>query len=155
MREAGKLPVDSALAQLPRWMAAISVTGALLLLVSGHARSSAGFALGALVAVVAYWWLYRALVAALDSGQARMPARAMAEMALRFPLMFGVVALVRWTGWLPFTAVIAGLLVPLAGALIECALLAGGILSDYRKQGAEPLAGPFEDCGLPPSQTHS
>jgi ATP synthase I chain len=155
MREAGKSPVDSALARLASWMAVVSVSGALLLLVSGHSRAAIGFALGAIVAMLAYGWLYRALSAALDSGQGRMTSRAMAELALRYPLMFGVVALVRWTGWLPFVAVIAGLLVPLAGALIECAILAGGILSDYRKQRAEPLAAPFEDCGLPPSQTQS
>jgi ATP synthase I chain len=155
MPEAAELRVDSALARLPRWMIAVSLLAALVLLVSGHARSAAGFAVGAIVAMLAYGWLYRALAAALDSGEGRLSGRATAELALRYPLMFGVAAIARWTGWLPFMAVIAGLLVPLASALIECTILAAGILSKYRKQGAARLAAPFEGCGLPPGQIQS
>jgi len=155
MPAAAEFRVDSALSRLPRWMAGVSLTGGFLLLLSGRARFAGGFAVGALVAVLAYWWLYRALAAALDSGEGRMPGRAMAELALRYPLMFGVVAVVRWTGWLPFTAVIAGLLVPLAGALIECAILAAGILGAYKKEGGAQLPPPYEGCGLPPGQIQS
>jgi len=40
-------------------------------------------------------------------------------------LLIGVVAFFYWTRWLSLSAVIAGLFVPLAGALIECLVLVG------------------------------
>jgi ATP synthase I chain len=120
--------LDSAAARLPRWMAAASVAGTLAALVSGHALWAGGFALGAGIAILAYWWLHQAVAFALDAGSGRPPSGTMTKLLIRYPLALGVVAFFYWTGWLNLSAVIAGLFVPLAGAIIECLILVGSSL---------------------------
>lgn len=52
----------------------------------------------------------------------------MAKLLIRYPLFVGVVLFFYLTGWLSLSAVIAGLFVPLAGALVECVVLVGSAL---------------------------
>jgi len=125
MLEISESLLDSAAARLPRWMAGLSVSGALGALVSGHARWGLGFGAGSCVAILAYRWLHRAVAAALDAGGGRPPSGTMTRLLIRYPLLIGVVAFFYWTRWLSLSAVIAGLFVPLAGALIECLVLVG------------------------------
>jgi ATP synthase I chain len=117
--------LDSAMARLPRWMAGVSVAGVLAASVAGHARWALGFGVGSCVAILAYRWLHRAVAAALDTGHGRPPSGTMTKLVIRYPLLVGVVAFFYWTGWLSLSAVIAGLFVPLAGALLECLILVG------------------------------
>jgi hypothetical protein len=117
--------LDSAAARLPRWMVGVSVAGMLTALATEHARWALGFGAGSGVAILAYRWLHRAVAAALDTGSGQPPNGTMTKLFIRYPLLLGVVAFFYWTGWLSLSAVITGLFVPLAGALIECLVLVG------------------------------
>jgi len=116
--------VDSMLARLPRWIAGVSAAAVIGSLLAGQVRFAAGLALGCGVALVGYWWLHRGILAAFDSGSARAPLGVYVRLALRYPVAIGAVLLFDRTGWLPARAVMAGLFAPLAGVLIECAVLA-------------------------------
>ena len=123
-----KVLLDSALGRLPLWIAGVSAAGVLGYVVGGQLRFAAGLGLGAGVGLLGYWWLYRGIQAALDSGRAQAPIGALLRLTLRYPLMAGAVLLFSRTGWLPARAVVLGLFAPLAGVLIECLLLAAQAL---------------------------
>jgi ATP synthase I chain len=120
--------LDSAAERLPRWMVGVSLAGMLTALASGHARWALGFGVGSCVAILAYRWLHRAVAAALNASNGPVPGGTMTKLFIRYPLLLGVVAFFDWTGWLSLSAVITGLFVPLAGALIECLVLVGSSL---------------------------
>ncbi len=133
--------LDSAVTRLPRWMVGVSVAGMLAALTRGHARWALGFGVGSCVAILAYRWLHRAVAAALDVGSARPPGGTMTKLLIRYPLLFGVVAFVYFTGWLSVSAVIAGLFVPLAGVLIECVVLVASAFLHGHASGSTQIAG--------------
>lgn len=112
-------------ARLPRWMTALAMICAVAALLDGYARVSAGFALGSALAILNYYWLHGAIATLFDAGNARLPRKATVKFALRYPLAFGAVYLFYRTGWLPFTAILAGLFVPVGGALIEAVFQLG------------------------------
>lgn len=116
--------IDSMLARLPRSIAGVSGAAVLACLLVGHVRFAAGLALGCAVALVGYWWLYRGIRAAFDSGNVRAPIGVFIRLALRYPVAIGAVLLFDRTGWLPAKAVMAGLFAPLMGVVIECVVLA-------------------------------
>jgi hypothetical protein len=126
--------IDSTLARLPRSIAGASVAAVLACLAAGNARFAAGLALGCGVALLGYWWLYRGVRAAFDSGSSRAPVGVFIRLALRYPVAIGAVILFDRTGWLPARAVMAGLFAPLAGVLIEGALLAARSLRGWRRE---------------------
>ncbi|HUI41847.1 MAG TPA: ATP synthase subunit I [Terriglobia bacterium] len=146
MPEAGKSLFDTAAQRLPRWMMAAAAAGVLGAFASGHGRAAAGFAVGSAAAILAYWWLQRALEGALSSGQPRLPQGTVLKLAARYPLLLGVVALFYRTGWLPSRAVMAGLFVPLVGVLIESVVLMPEALRRPASMGK---------YGPPPAQIHS
>ena len=125
MLEISENLLDSAAARLPRWMAGVSVAGMLTALALGRVRWGLGFGVGSCVAILAYRWLHRAVAAALNTGNGRLPNGTLTKLFIRYPLLVGVVAFFYWTGWVNLSAVIAGLFVPLTGALIECVVLLG------------------------------
>ncbi len=106
-------------ARLPRWMLAGTAVGVLVALASGHARIVAGFALGAAVAILNYYWLHQAVETLFAAARARVPKIVAAKFALRYPLVFAGVYCFYKTGWLPFGAILAGLFVPVMGVIIE------------------------------------
>lgn len=112
-------------ARLPRWMMGLSVAGVLAALLAGQVRLATGFGLGAGLAVVSYFWLHQAIEHLFAVQRTRLPWRVVAKLAVRYPLAFGAVYLFYWTGWLPFTAILAGLFVPVAGVLIEAGIQIG------------------------------
>jgi hypothetical protein len=133
--------LDSTLARLPRWMAAVSAAGVLAFLVAGQVRFAAGFAFGAGVALLSYWWLHRGLQAAFDAKSGRAPAMVLLKLALRYPLAVGAVLLFNRTGWLPARGVVLGLFVPLAGVLIECMMVAArGLSGSWLQAKTDPSA---------------
>ena len=141
MPEISEALLDSAVTRLPRWMVGVSVAGMLAALVAGHARWAFGFGVGSCVAILAYRWLHRAVAAALDVAVGRPPSGTMAKLLIRYPLLVGVVAFFYWTGWLSLGAVIGGLFVPLAGALIECVVLVGSSLFNGHASSSTGVAG--------------
>jgi hypothetical protein len=105
--------------RLPRWMLALAAAGTLGILLSLHVGLGMGFAVGAGLGILNYLWLHQAVAALMSGGQSRPSKAVLAKMLLRYPLAFGVIYLFYVTGWLPFQAILAGLFVPLGGALIE------------------------------------
>jgi hypothetical protein len=111
-------------ARLPRWMAGCAIVAAALILASGHLRLALGFALGAFLAVLGYYWLHEVIATLMSAGQVKIPRRVIAKFVVRYPLMFGIVFLFYKTGWLPMVAILGGLFVPAAGVMIEGAIQA-------------------------------
>jgi len=117
------MDVTQAEARLPRWMLILAVAGASGILLSAHLRSSAGFAVGAGLGILNYLWLHQAVEAMMSAGQMHPSKAVFVKILLRYPFAFGAVYLFYATGWLPFQAILAGLFVPLGGALIESVAL--------------------------------
>lgn len=112
-------------ARLPRWMIGVALLGTLAALLSGHARAAGGFALGAALAIVNYYWLHQAIETVFGLGRAHVPKPVVLKFAVRYPLAFAGVYVFYRTGWLPFLAILGGLFVPAVGVLIEAAFLLG------------------------------
>lgn len=106
-------------------MIGLSAVGTLGLCLAGEFRFAAGFALGAALAVVSYFWLHQAIEQLFSARPERLPRRVVGRFALRYPLAFGAVYLFFRTGWLPFTAILAGLFVPVGGVIIEAIIQIG------------------------------
>jgi ABC-type dipeptide/oligopeptide/nickel transport system permease component len=100
-------------------MAACAGVVLLAALASGRASFAAGFALGAALAILNYFWLHQAVAALMTAGKSRPPKHVVAKFLIRYPLAFAAVWVFYKTGWLPFAAILAGLFVPVAGVSIE------------------------------------
>ena len=106
-------------ARLPRWMMACALATVLGMLLYGRVHFAAGFALGAILAILNYFWLHQAVKALMAAAQTRPSKWVFAKFLIRYPLAFAGVWVFYRTGWLPLTAILAGLFVPVAGVLIE------------------------------------
>jgi ABC-type dipeptide/oligopeptide/nickel transport system permease component len=100
-------------------MALCAGTVLLAAVASGRGSFAAGFGLGAALAILNYFWLHQAVVGLMTAGQSRPSKWVVAKFLVRYPLAYGAVWVFYKTGWLPFLAILAGLFVPVAGALIE------------------------------------
>ncbi len=120
--------VEGAEARLPRWMGALAVFGIAAFLAQGHLRMAAGFALGAGMAIVGFRWLERAVRSALEAAAGGAAKRMGWVFILRYPLALGAVLVFYQTHWLPFAGVLLGLLVPVAGAIMESLFLMGKLI---------------------------
>ncbi len=112
-------------ARLPRWMAGVAVVSTAAVLATGRVSVAAGFALGAGLAVLNYYWLRQAIAALFDAARVRVPRRLIVKFLVRYPLAFGGVYLFYRTGWFPLGAVLAGLFVPAGGVVIEAVVQVG------------------------------
>jgi hypothetical protein len=112
-------------ARLPRWMTGLAVAGTVSALLLGEARFAAGFAVGAALAVMSYFWLHRAIEQLFSARPERISIGMVARFALRYPLVFASVYLFFRTDWLPFVAILTGLFVPVGGVLIEAIIQIG------------------------------
>jgi ATP synthase I chain len=113
------LELQRAEGRLPRWMIGLGAAGSVATGILEGMRFGAGFALGAALAVLNYFWLHQAIEALFSAGQSRVPGRVVAKFALRYPLAIAGLYLVYKTGWVPFIAILAGLFVPVAAVLME------------------------------------
>ena len=104
-------------------MAGLAAAGTLGFLLSAHMRFAAGFAVGSGLAILNYFWLHQIVEALVNAGRVRPPKSALAKVFVRYPLMFAGVYLFYKSGWLPFTAILAGLFVPVGGVLIGALVL--------------------------------
>ena len=111
--------LERAEARLPWLMAGIAVSATLAVAATGHIRAGGGLAFGAALAILNYRWLHQATSNLFSAGQTRVPKMVVAKFALRYPLAFASLYLFYRTGWLPFTAILAGLFVPVGGIMIE------------------------------------
>jgi hypothetical protein len=113
------LDFDRAQVRLPRWMIGIAIAATLAIVVSGHLRFAAAFAVGAILSVLNFRWLHEAISNLFAAGQTRVPRWVIAKFALRYPLAFAALYLFYKTGWLPLAGFFGGLFVPVGGVLIE------------------------------------
>jgi predicted outer membrane lipoprotein len=91
-----------------------------------------GFALGAALGILNYYWLHEAVEALAKAGLSRVPKSLVAKFLIRYPLAFGLVIFFFKTGWLPSMSILAGLFVPVAGILIEAIVqLVDGLVSRH------------------------
>jgi hypothetical protein len=104
-------------------MAGLAGAGALGLLLSAQVRFAAGFAVGSGLAILNYYWLHHIVEALVNAGRVRPPKSALAKVFIRYPLMLASVYLFYKSGWLPFTGILAGFFVPVAGVLIAALVL--------------------------------
>jgi len=120
--------LEGAEVRLPRWMGSLAGLGILVFLVLGQARMAGAFAVGAGISILGYHWLAQAVKAALNAVEGSVPKRVLLNLVLRYPIAFGAVLIFYETHWLPFTGVLAGLFVPVAGTLVESLNLVGRLI---------------------------
>jgi hypothetical protein len=119
-------------ARLPRWMMLCGLLALLVMLVCRQFTIALGFALGAALGILNYYWLRKAVEVLAKAGQSRVPKSVVAKFLIRYPLAFGLVFLFFKTEWLPPMAILAGLFVPVAGVLIEAVIQLGdGLVSRH------------------------
>jgi hypothetical protein len=109
-------------------MGSLAGLGILVFLVLGQARMAGAFAVGAGISILGYHWLAQAVKAALNAVEGSVPKRVLLNLVLRYPIAFGAVLIFYETHWLPFTGVLAGLFVPVAGTLVESLNLVGRLI---------------------------
>jgi|SRR5690242_7772622 len=120
--------LEGAETRLPRWMGSLAGLGVVIFLVMGHTQMAGAFAVGAGISILGYHWLAQAVKAALNAGDGAVPKRVLLSLLLRYPIAFGAVLIFYETHWLPFTGVLAGLFVPIAGTLAESLNLVGRLI---------------------------
>jgi hypothetical protein len=108
---------------MPRWMVALAAVGVVVLAGAGEARAAAGFAVGAALGILGFHWMVQSVMALLDANLGRVTRGAVAKIVLRYVLTLAGIFLFYYTGWLPVLAVIAGMLIPAAGVLVESLFL--------------------------------
>jgi len=119
-------------ARMPRWMMLCGFLALIVILLCGQLRIAMGFALGAALGILNYYWLHEAVEALVNAGQSRIPKSVVAKFLIRYPVAFGLVLVFFKTGWLPPMAILAGLFVPVVGVLIEAIIQLGeGLLSPH------------------------
>jgi hypothetical protein len=117
-------------ARLPRWMMLCGLLALIAILLCRQFMIAIGFALGAALGILNYYWLHKAVEVLAKAGQPRVPKWVLAKFLIRYPLAFGLVFFFFKTGWLPPMSILAGLFVPVAGILIEAIVqLGGGLVS--------------------------
>lgn len=104
-------------------MILIAVAGTAGLFIAGRARAGLGFAIGAFFGILNYYWLHESVEALANAGRVRPPKRVIIKFAVRYPLAIAALYLFYRTRWLPFLAIIYGLLVPAGAILIESPFL--------------------------------
>jgi len=117
-------------ARMPRWMMLCGFLALMVILLCRQFMIAFGFALGAALGILNYYWLHEAVQVLVRAGQSRIPKLVVAKFLIRYPLAFGLVIVFFKTGWLPPIAILAGLFVPVAGVLIEAIIQLGdGLVS--------------------------
>ena len=117
-------------ARMPRWMMLCGLLAVIVILLYRQLSMALGFALGAALGILNFYWLRKAVEVLAQAGQSRIPKSVVAEFLLRYPVAFGLVLVFFKTRWLPPMAILAGLFVPVAGVLIEAVIQLGeGLVS--------------------------
>jgi len=126
------LELARAEARMPRWMMLCALLALTIILLCGQFTMAIGFALGALLGILNYYWLREAVHVLANAGQSRVPKLLVAKFLIRYPLAFGLIIFFFKTGWLPPMSILAGLFVPVVGLLIEAVFqLGNGLVSRH------------------------
>jgi hypothetical protein len=125
-----------------RWMIALAILGVISILATAplldkegargwYWQAALGFAIGAALGILNFHWLWRTGMVLMDIQTGRVPRVTVFLIVLRYPLSFAGLFMLFYSGWLSPLPVIAGLLVPCAGVLLESLLL---VRADLRQR---------------------
>ena len=106
-----------------RWMIALACLGTIVLLLTWRFQIALAFAIGAALGILNFRWLWQTGRVLMEAQTARVPRMTVFLIVLRYPSSFAGLFILFYSRWLRPLPVIAGLLVPCAGALIEAFLL--------------------------------
>jgi len=121
-------------ARMLRWMIALAVLGIIAILANLRFHLALAFAVGAALGVLNFHWLWQTGKVLMEAQTGRVPRKTVFLIVLRYPLSFAALFILLYTGWLSPLPVVAGLLVPSAGVLVESFLLVRADL--HSKQAA-------------------
>jgi len=111
-----------------RWMTMAAALGVVAILVSGHWLIALAFGIGAGLGGLNFHWLWLTGKVLMRTDTGRVPLKTLIMVVGRYPLALAGMALLYWSGWVPIVPVIAGLLVPSIGVLVESIVLIGADL---------------------------
>jgi hypothetical protein len=117
-----------------RWMIALAILGVAAILATGRLQVGMAFAVGAALGVLNFHWLWQTGKVLMGGQASQVPRKTAILMVARYPLAMAALAFLYFSGWLPLLPVIAGLLVPGCGVLVESLFLIGAGL--HSKQTA-------------------
>ena len=122
---AGTADLPKIESRMLRWMMVLASIGVATILSAGYWQIGLGFAVGASLGILNFHWLWQTGNVLMTAQSAHVPFKTAFLMVARYPLAFGALALLYFSGWLPLVPVIAGLLVPGGGVLVESLLMIG------------------------------
>ena len=120
--------------RLLRWMLFLAVLGLAAILLKEHLQVGIAFAVGAVLGILNFHWLWLTGKALMEVQTAQVPRKAAIMLVARYPLILLGLTLLYFSGWLPILPVVAGLLVPGCGVFAESLFLIGAGL--HHKQTA-------------------
>ena len=106
-----------------RWMIALTIVGIIAVLATFGIQVTLAFAIGAGLGVLNFHWLWQTGKVLMEAQTIGVPRRTVFLIILRYPLCFAALVILFCTKWLSPLPVVAGLLVPCAGVLLESFLL--------------------------------
>jgi hypothetical protein len=107
-----------------RWMLILGLAGTVVMAAAGRFNAAMAFAVGAALGSLNFHWLWRTGNVLMAAQAAKVPGKTLALLIARYPLGLAALALIYCSGWFPLLPVIAGMLVPGVGALLESLFLA-------------------------------
>jgi len=113
-----------------RWMVALAIVAVAAILITGRFRFGLAFAVGAALGTLNFHWLWQTGNVLMEAQTARVPRKTVVLIVARYPLAVAGLTLLYFSGWLPILPVVAGLLVPGGGVLVESLFLIGAGLGD-------------------------
>lgn len=111
-----------------RWMMVLASVGVASLIATGRWQIALAFAVGAGLGVLNFHWLWQTGKVLMEAQTARVPRKTVFLIVARYPLLLAGLTLLYLSGWLPLLPVVAGLLVPGGGVLVESLFLIGASL---------------------------
>ena len=111
-----------------RWMMAFALLGGVAILSTGRWQVGGAFVVGSAIGMLNFYWLWQTGKVLMDVQTGRVPGRTAFLMGARYPLVLAGLTLLYFSGWLPILPVIAGLLVPGGGVLVESLIMIGASL---------------------------
>ena len=121
-------------ARMLRWTIALATLGVIPILVIWRFQVALAFAIGATLGALNFHWLWQTGKVLMESQTARVPRMTVFLIVVRYPLSFAGLVILYYSRWLSPLPVIAGLLVPTGGVLLESLSMVRADL--HRKQTA-------------------
>jgi hypothetical protein len=108
-----------------RWMGGLALVTLAAILSTGRWRMGIAFTAGAALGILNFHWLWQTGKVLMASQAARVPSKTVFLMVARYPLVLAGFAILYVSGSLPLVPMIAGLLIPGGGVLVESLFLLG------------------------------